>query len=351
MEDFYVYLPSTSSKLYFPDNTPSNFATQLSRRINLPVPYECSVTQIQYLHIWDTFEENSCSLTYTLNEKFEYFNDSKAENFVSITGFIKYIDSLQIPFFSIFFSSRNDTFIINWRRKGSVKINGTFLRAMGFGTTQTFKFGDTVSTESVDYGYFKESSSRKRQNDVFTFEIQNTSNLKDQVLTLPVSHYARVEDLLIELNKLGSDIDKINPPFTFTFNRNKNKVFVNMTKSLILTLSKELARLLGINELKLNTSTEAENSPSINSDIFTFYIYSDIVSSCLIGNTEAPLLEAFQPSGKSGELVTERFTIRNYKHVSKRSFESILIQIRDGKGRLIPFNGGFVLVTLHFKVR
>lgn len=52
---FYVTLPSNSSMDYFPNNTATNFSTQLKRSMNFDFPYEVALVEIHYNHSWHNY--------------------------------------------------------------------------------------------------------------------------------------------------------------------------------------------------------------------------------------------------------------------------------------------------------
>ena len=67
----------------------------------------------------------------------------------------------------------------------------------------------------------------------------------------------------------------------------------------------------------------------------TIYIYSDVVTSQVVGDVRANLLRVIAPKGI---------------HVVRvKSFNTVEILLRGDTGRPIPFSGGVVEVTLHFK--
>ena len=60
---FYVTLPSNSSKLYYPDNTLSDFTTKLFKPISLPARWEVGLCEISFPHsfynVLSPFNQNS----------------------------------------------------------------------------------------------------------------------------------------------------------------------------------------------------------------------------------------------------------------------------------------------------
>lgn len=60
---FYLTLPSNASKEMFPGNQISNFTTKLAKPIDLKGDWEVALTEIQYPHTWDTFENEDVRFT------------------------------------------------------------------------------------------------------------------------------------------------------------------------------------------------------------------------------------------------------------------------------------------------
>ena len=81
----------------------------------------------------------------------------------------------------------------------------------------------------------------------------------------------------------------------------------------------------------------------------TIYIYSNVVASQLVGDVRANLLRVIVPKGSHGELISENFVHLLYNDVRVKSFNTIKILFRGHTGRPIPFSGGVVEVTLHFR--
>jgi hypothetical protein len=90
------------------------------------------------------------------------------------------------------------------------------------------------------------------------------------------------------------------------------------------------------------------NNPSVPKYL---YIYCDVVKLRQVGDTFAPLLHIARvpPIRISGDTAVDRFDFPRYHRLARTSFDKIEIMIRDEKGRLVEFDHGTVIVTLHFK--
>ena len=76
------------------------------------------------------------------------------------------------------------------------------------------------------------------------------------------------------------------------------------------------------------------------------YVYSDVVSSQVVGNVRANLLRVVAPKGHRGDIVNENFVNPYYSDVRTRSFNTIEVLLTGDTGQPIPFKGGVVEVTL-----
>jgi hypothetical protein len=76
------------------------------------------------------------------------------------------------------------------------------------------------------------------------------------------------------------------------------------------------------------------------------YVYCDIASFVPVGNTKSPLLRVCNVSGSYGEIVRVTFDRPFYVPVSRREFDTILIDIRNELGQPMPFEFGKSVVTI-----
>jgi len=86
-----------------------------------------------------------------------------------------------------------------------------------------------------------------------------------------------------------------------------------------------------------------------NACLHLMYIYSNIVSYSLFGDTKTPLLRVCNISGKHGDKTRVTFTNPSYIPVAHQDFEMIEININNELGKPIPFLNGKSVITLHFR--
>ena len=133
--------------------------------------------------------------------------------------------------------------------------------------------------------------------------------------------------------------------------------------SLLLKLSKKLAFMLGFkledlhfeqenNNETINTTAQtilSDYLPDVSDGLNKFYIYCDELERVLVGDTSAELLAIIpidwvkQGTG-SGELIN--YSVDKVKKKFKKTIISSLhISLKDGEGKLIPFDSGSVLIN------
>ena len=121
-------------------------------------------------------------------------------------------------------------------------------------------------------------------------------------------------------------------------------------------MSKQLAFILGF-ELDELGFVEMNSFAKYNPDIeplHSMYIYApNLIANTVIGNTQGPLLRIVNITASSvhgPNRVVENIYSQEFHHeVLQRHISEIKIEIRSDTGRLIEFNSGNCILTLHFK--
>lgn len=98
-----------------------------------------------------------------------------------------------------------------------------------------------------------------------------------------------------------------------------------------------------------NDKIVADFVMDLDRGLHTFFIYSDIVESQLVGDSHVPLLRTIAVTGRNGEVVSHSFDNIHYVALSRSTFQELLIHISDDTGRRVPFQYGRVIVKLHFR--
>lgn len=94
-----------------------------------------------------------------------------------------------------------------------------------------------------------------------------------------------------------------------------------------------------------------ENPTDISQGFSALYVYADIVENRMVGDSMVPLLRVVPVENKSrsSDIQWVRFNHIQYVPVAQRNSDVIEINIRRDNGEIISFEGGKVVITLHFQ--
>ncbi|GFS68548.1 uncharacterized transposon-derived protein F54H12.3 [Trichonephila clavipes] len=87
------------------------------------------------------------------------------------------------------------------------------------------------------------------------------------------------------------------------------------------------------------------------SNFSVFYVYSDLISPQIVGDTQAPLLRIVRTKGKDGETISQYYDRPQYLPLVRHSFQTIQSELRLNSGDFVPFERGKVIIVLHFRMR
>ena len=79
------------------------------------------------------------------------------------------------------------------------------------------------------------------------------------------------------------------------------------------------------------------------------YVYCDAAEAISVGDIKAPLLRVVDASLNFGNFIHRLYTTPQYVSISRKEFNTLEIDIRDGSGRPVLFEFGKVVATLHFR--
>ena len=119
--------------------------------------------------------------------------------------------------------------------------------------------------------------------------------------------------------------------------------------------SPTLARLLGFKEKKYGPTYAgpreyiADSIMDLNEDFHSTFVYCDLVSQRTVGNTLAPLLRIVPTSNKERDIVHCIYQTPHYVPVSRNSFNTVEILLKNHLGETLSFASGQTILTLHFR--
>ncbi|GFX52302.1 uncharacterized protein F54H12.2 [Trichonephila clavipes] len=86
------------------------------------------------------------------------------------------------------------------------------------------------------------------------------------------------------------------------------------------------------------------------SNFSVFYVYSDLISPQIVGDTQAPLLRIVRTKGKDGETISQYYDRPQYLPLVRHSFQTIQSELRLNSGDFVPFERGQIGSGLtHYK--
>jgi hypothetical protein len=117
-----------------------------------------------------------------------------------------------------------------------------------------------------------------------------------------------------------------------------------------LAVSKDLSEILGFPaRTAIFGPTALGSTPDINRGMTSLYVYSDVVSDRLVGDALAPLLRVVPISNARNDTSHVEFSSVHYLPVADHSIEVVRMRVMRDNGDEVRFNGGKVIVNLHFR--
>ncbi|GFX80605.1 uncharacterized protein TNCV_498721 [Trichonephila clavipes] len=82
-----------------------------------------------------------------------------------------------------------------------------------------------------------------------------------------------------------------------------------------------------------------------------FYVYSDLISPQIVGDTHAPSLRIVRTKGQDGETISQYYDRSQYLPLVRHSFQAIQSELRLNSGDFVPFERCKVIIVLPFRMR
>jgi len=135
----------------------------------------------------------------------------------------------------------------------------------------------------------------------------------------------------------------------FDYIKKKMTLEINTHYVHALMLSKHLAYVLGFKEQVLTKDHVAEHAMDLRGGTDALYVYCNVVTNQVVGNTRVPLLRICPIQGIHGNIIEKTFYSPHYIPVLCREVDHIEIAIKSDTGTLIPFEYGKTVTKLHFR--
>jgi len=181
-------------------------------------------------------------------------------------------------------------------------------------------------------------------------------NSRDELFSMitgQILHYS-VDNVDVRSIEIGFDND-----------RKRVIAFVHNYDMISLTLSKELAFLLGFTNENIYYDTRPPSVKQMETEGTTvvakymmvplpsfheaIYVYSSIVEDQVIGNTMAPLLRIVDIQGKHGDIICKTYDSPHYVPVLLKDIVQIEINLKTDMNEFLLFKFGKVVVKLHVR--
>ena len=163
-------------------------------------------------------------------------------------------------------------------------------------------------------------------------------------------YYKSMEEIIEAVNASLVDSGVSTGNIDVSYETRVGKVLVRVGGGYKLALTGRMSILLGFGgkDVIIDSTTTSPHVADLE-PITTIYVYCDIVTPQIVGDTSAPLLRSIPVKGKSGDLITETYTNIQYTPVQTKTFENIEILLRTDTGDPVAFERGEVVTTLHFR--
>lgn len=118
------------------------------------------------------------------------------------------------------------------------------------------------------------------------------------------------------------------------------------------SFSPELAGMLGFRkklEVHRNLFVTGEYLIDLNRGISSIFVYTNFITSRIVGNTETKLLRIVPVTGQDSQIILTSYDRIHYFQISTPKLNHIHIALFDSTGATIPFRRGNLSVTLHIR--
>ncbi|GFU79813.1 uncharacterized protein F54H12.2 [Trichonephila clavipes] len=162
--------------------------------------------------------------------------------------------------------------------------------------------------------------------------------------TIDVGCYETMLDII---SAVQLTLPKNRNRFTINYNKATKRVKISAVQGSSLHLE-NLGELLGFKRNAIIIGNmKSEFVADAWSNFSVFYVYSNIISPQIVGDTQAPLLRIVRTKGKDVETISQYYDRPQYLPLVRHSFQTILSELRLNSGDFVPFERGSGLT--HYK--
>ena len=128
-----------------------------------------------------------------------------------------------------------------------------------------------------------------------------------------------------------------------------NQSFIVELDVYSIDLGAHIQGLMGMSDQILTPGVHRGRAPM--NPIHSLQVYCDLVEPRVVGDVLVPLLRIVPVKGSHGDTVSKSYENVHYVPLSRKTFQTVEIDIRDHAGDIVPFERGTLNVTLHFRRR
>ena len=169
---------------------------------------------------------------------------------------------------------------------------------------------------------------------------------------IPRGYYDTMDELLEVINQLiatalAEDPNEHHARFSNALL--EQRTLLQASHGLALTISQELADMLGFKMTELVGDIKSDYRHDISRGFHSLYVYCSVCEPQIVGDVKVPLLRTVALQGERGEHVTITYSTPHYVPVSSPQMAIIEVHIKDDMNQDVPFTSGKVVCKLHFR--
>ena len=328
-KEFQVTLPSNVPGPS--TNKPGAYETTLASPLELDGTWEVALMDITYPHTWLDLEKESViglSALYGPSEANEDVDIIGEANSIELVKALKNVESYQIRKEDTTQSIRSK---YRWR---TVDIQFRVKKTFGIvpGKYKLNEILNKLQTEIRSIGAGFENALVQYNKDTDRVSVSETTR------KLLISSYTKTS--ILPMLGFSNDI-KTNKDNWYIRNENATEAQRALVESPAYTLVDYIV-------IDGPAVYEASLPPKVTR-LNEIFVYTDIIDTVLIGNTQAPCLGYFPIQSKWGSQAYWNFNPPYYIHVKDSCIRDISIKLCDEKGETVEFESGTVICRLNFR--
>ena len=143
-------------------------------------------------------------------------------------------------------------------------------------------------------------------------------------------------------------------PLTLTYNKVKNRFFINGHPGSKIKCSGRVATILGFKpgiflEVGRGKQTSAPHPADIQAGLYNIFVYTNIIDFQFVGGQYVQLLKTVNIPHDNNKIITCTFDSPHYNSVPHSHIQDIEINLKTDQNSFLPFSYGKVIVKLHFR--